>query len=262
MQDNIDNGLGWDDIENGLKRDNQNEDKNDEQKIYGMQNNIEFKLRWNNSDKNEDNITNDLEIYSNIFTKLRRYRYNFYNYFLSLNYNLHLFQDNSSSELKTILNNLAKNKIRKFLLNVDNLEKQDMNLIQNPEFIRLLYISLTNYLIKPQRLLIDDKQYYVACDTYTKTYYICFKHLLMCDIDFYKDNCENNFVNISEVKPFLEQYSIRHKLSFRIYSTRNGVHVFVTNSRMNFKSEQAFKIMTDLRTDFYYILYSKITRSL
>lgn len=218
-------------------------------------------------------IINDLSIYSEIWILLQNSNFYFYKYFLSLNYNLRQVQQNLIPELKVIFQNLNKNKIRKFLLSLNYEERQKYNslinnfiytednsiqLSTNSDFIRLLHISLTNFLIKPQRLLIDDEQYYVACDTYTKTYYICYKHLLMCDIDFYKDNSDSKFSNISEIISFLSEYSVQKKLTFRVYSSRNGVHVFVTSQKMNFKSDFAFQIMSDLQTDFYYILYSKI----
>jgi len=204
----------------------------------------------------------------------------FYRNFLSLNYNLQSFLS-ENPEVKYIFSFLVKNKVRKFLLELypskDSSEKIDessekiddvkditssgnvknYSYTTDSEFLRLLYISLTNFLMKPQRLMVDNSQYYVACDTYTKTYYICYKHLLMCDIDFYKDNF-GNVINDAEICDYVDAYSKQHNLTFRVYRSRNGFHVFLTSKRMDCKSEESYRIMSDLKCDFYYILYSKI----
>jgi hypothetical protein len=197
---------------------------------------------------------NPSNIYEKIIKRISTGEHKFYGQFLSLNYNLQKFLA-MYPETKLAFDYLNKNKIRKYLLEDSDTHK--MNYSSNTEFLRFLYISLTNFLLKPQRLLIDDDQYYVALDTYTKTYYICYKKLLMCDIDSYKDNLGNT-VESSKITDLVNSYAIENNLTFQVYKSRNGFHLFLTSKRMSFKSEESNKIMTDLKCDFYYILYSKI----
>jgi len=217
---------------------------------------------------------NSPELYTNIITELttfNSYQPIFYSHFLSLNFHLLQFLE-ENSDIKFIFHDLNNNKIRKYLLAISNDTDDEPSSTtssnnshtssiskyeRHPEFIRLLYISLTQYLTKPQRIIIDLLYYYVACDTYTRTYYICFKNLLMCDIDFYKDE-SGNAVNTQEIIDYATNYALTHNLTFRVYSSRNGFHLFLTSKQMDYKSEESFTIMTDMKTDFYYILYSKI----
>src|SRR5947199_3649942 len=53
--------------------------------------------------------------------------------------------------------------------------------------IKLFSDVMKSLMIRPQILLIDNENFYIACDMMTNTYYICYKELMMIDIDFYKD---------------------------------------------------------------------------
>ena len=118
--------------------------------------------------------------------------------------------------------------------------------------VKILSYVMSHSLLKPQRLLLDDDDYYVAIDMYTNTYYICYRDLMMIDIDRYKSK-DDTTDTLNDIKVKLSNYP---ELFFRIYSSRNGYHIFVINKSMNYKSDESIKLMYDLGCDYYYIVYS------
>jgi len=129
------------------------------------------------------------------------------------------------------------------------------------ETVKTLALGLKSKIIKPQQLLYDDPEYYIAIDLLTNTYYVCYKSLLMIDIDFYKDENYDESTPVTEkVKPILQnlqQYCDKHpNLKFSVYLTQNGVHAFLLSKRMDYKSDEAIQLMIDLGCDFFYIVYS------
>lgn len=124
---------------------------------------------------------------------------------------------------------------------------------KNFELVELLSSLLVSLIIKPQRLLHDTNDYYIAIDMYSHTIYMCYRQILMLDIDFYKDN-----INKSEEKIItdLETYSIEKNLTFAVYKTRNGIHAFLISKEMDYKNKDSIKIMLDMEVDFNYIIYS------
>ena len=58
---------------------------------------------------------------------------------------------------------------------------------RTPELVKTIAPALQSKILKPQQLLHDDDDYYIATDMVTNTYYVCYRNLLMVDIDFYKD---------------------------------------------------------------------------
>jgi len=154
-------------------------------------------------------------------------------------------------------------------LNLSNIPKHEKELSQ-PSYrqfligkvgktiplIKTLAPSLQKTVIKPQRLHRDDVNYYIATDMMTNTYYICYRTLLMIDIDYYKHEKQRSK---DELLTMIDNYCDQHKdYRFFIYSTRNGLHVFLVSHHMDYKSVQALQIMIDLDCDFYYVVYSYI----
>lgn len=82
---------------------------------------------------------------------------------------------------------------------------------------------------KPQKLIEDNNYYYVARDILTNTVYICFKNMLVLDIDLYKNIDDKN-----EVLQLLENSG--H--TFRVYKTKNGYHAFCTSQTFNYTNKQ------------------------
>ena len=126
-------------------------------------------------------------------------------------------------------------------------------LIQNEDpvvSVKILSYVMSHSLLKPQRLLIDNDDYYVGIDMFTNTYYICYRDLMMIDIDRYKNR---DLDTLEDIKLKLSNHPT---LFFRIYSSRNGYHIFVLNKSMDYKSDESIRLMHELGCDFYYIVYS------
>ena len=129
--------------------------------------------------------------------------------------------------------------------------------IENEDIIvsvKMLSHVMAHSMLKPQRLLIDDNDYYIAIDLFTNTYYICYRDLMMIDVDRYKTSGgETSSDTLENIKTSLSNHP---ELFFRIYSSRNGYHIFVINKPMNYKSDESIRLMSQLGCDFYYIVYS------
>ncbi len=138
--------------------------------------------------------------------------------------------------------------------------------------VKFMAPYLLKGLVKPQHLIEDHSDYYMAIDMATQTAYICFKNLLMIDIDFYKDASINDVVSdkdeMAQLTPKMKKQKLYQKTievlkkkcpkgyKFRIYGTRNGIHAFLVSQPMNPKSSDAIKLQLDIGSDFYYVVYS------
>ena len=104
---------------------------------------------------------------------------------------------------------------------------------------------------REQELLNTNINYYVAKDEMTNTIYICFRNLLMIDID------RNKLDNSTEINDeFIIEYFSKKKESFRIYKSANGYHIFCTSKKFKYRSKESVKFMLDNMCDKYYCLYS------
>ena len=93
---------------------------------------------------------------------------------------------------------------------------------------------------------------------YTSTYYLCYKNLLMIDVDFDKE-IEDSTKNIEKYLVFLQDFIASHpEFIFDIYQTRKGLHLFALHKEYDYKSDETLKLMLELKGDFYYIIYSHI----
>lgn len=127
---------------------------------------------------------------------------------------------------------------------------------KNIETIKFLREPLTLSMKKPQQCLYNDKDYYLAIDSYTKTYYVCYRNLMMIDMDFGKDG---NFKDKKSYLQFLEEYCNTNKnILLDVYQTRNGVHCFVLDKEHSLNSDESLNLMIGLKCDFYYIIYASI----
>jgi len=124
--------------------------------------------------------------------------------------------------------------------------------------IKTLAPALTNTIRKPQRLLYDDPDYYVAIDCVTNTYYICYRTLLMIDIDFYKDLSTVDLIVDKFERYTQTQQEKGRSLLFRLFKSRNGVHGFLISQESSYTDNSALQLELELESDFYYIIYSYI----
>lgn len=129
-----------------------------------------------------------------------------------------------------------------------------------PEIVATLAPALQRRIIKPQHLLYDDPDYYIAIDQLTNTYYVCFRSLLMVDLDFYKDPTYDAGTPMeTKAQPVLDRltaYCATHPdVKFKIYASQNGLHAFLVSRPMEYRSLESRQLMIDLGCDFFYIVY-------
>lgn len=137
--------------------------------------------------------------------------------------------------------NLSHSDIKLYISNID----------YTPEYVILLEKQLTNRVIRPQILLKDSENYYISKDTLRKTEYICFRNLLMIDIDvkdsyIFTDNFMKNYFN---------QFD---NYSFVIHKSLNGYHVYVVSRKFDYNTKESVQFMLENFCDFYYCCYTYI----
>lgn len=137
------------------------------------------------------------------------------------------------------------------------------------EAVKLFADPLMTKVCKPQKLITNDPDYYVAVDLATSTYYVCYRHLLMIDIDLYKDQKDSRPMDTVEgqsnqdglrqillgIREYCQKYS---QLRFRVFRSNGGIHLFAVNRGYDYKDDSTLQLMLDLGCDFYYIVYSYV----
>jgi hypothetical protein len=147
-----------------------------------------------------------------------------------------------------ILWHMRSSKFRKYILN-------HYNDTLNIEIIDLFSKSLLSTICKPQRCIRDHSNYYIGCDMLTNTYYICYKNLLMIDLDLYKDDGINPSLenSLSQLQKYLDNHT---SLKFMVYKSQGGLHLFEVSREWNYRDPNSINLMLELKCDFYYIVYS------
>lgn len=103
---------------------------------------------------------------------------------------------------------------------------------------------------KDQLLIETNSEYYIARDLKDYTVYICFKNLLVIDID----NCRLSQETL--VKHFSEMND-----TFTIYKSNkkpNNYHVICTSRPFEYRNKDTIKFMLDNYCDYYYSIFSFI----
>ena len=162
------------------------------------------------------------------------------------------YQKNILEKAFKVEETLKDGKFRKFVI-----QKKGKTL----ETIGLFRDSLASTLQKPQQCLYSDTDYYIAVDTLTDTYYVCYRDLMMVDIDIPKESDNNSYSvkDLESLKSMLESYTQRHpEALIEVYQTRNGFHLFMMHRTYDYQSEEAIQTMLDLHADFYYTIYSHL----
>lgn len=121
------------------------------------------------------------------------------------------------------------------------------------DVVKLFADTLLPSVIKPQRLILDTPIFYVACDMMTNTYYICYKNLLMVDLDI-----KSEIITPEERSKTL--FNFKEKVSsdevWIIYKSRKGYHAFLVSKPIEYNSDEATILLLKCESDFYYIVYS------
>lgn len=132
-------------------------------------------------------------------------------------------------------------------INIKFLKKQQTNFYINIpktlDSIELYKDTFKQMICKPQELIENNKDYYVALDKYTNTVYICYKELLMLDIDLWKNDINLSLLNES---PEL----------FDVYKSRNGYHIFCISKKYDYNNIDTIQFMIDNNSDFFYNFYT------
>jgi len=100
---------------------------------------------------------------------------------------------------------------------------------------------------KEQRPIKDHFAFYLANDVMTNTYYICFKELMMLDIDCH----DNREISIQLLKDHCESHPDH---LFHLFKTKNGLHAFLMSHKRDYKNLDHISEMISLGSDFFYCL--------
>jgi hypothetical protein len=144
----------------------------------------------------------------------------------------------------------------KILKGEDDLEKNfDVNIkIENVsksiEGIIKISPTLMQNMKKPQELIEATDDYYIATDFFSDYKYICFRELMMIDIDV-----KNYFITEEFVINNFSEYT---DYCFSIYKSRNGFHVFCISRGFKHRSKEFIKFMLENLCDYYYCAFSYI----
>lgn len=140
--------------------------------------------------------------------------------------------------LDKIYNKLTRNGVS--TMNFDILPKNADTVITSAPF-------LLQSIKREQELIETNKDYYVARDILTNTYYICYNNVLMLDVD--------TTSNIDDVLTKLEQETDK---CFSIYKSHNGYHIFCLSHRFEYRDKSTCEFMLKYDCDFYYTVYTYI----
>lgn len=157
---------------------------------------------------------------------------NFYDEFINNKNKISEYEDDSRLKVESFLEYF----VNKYPLNYEN--------------VKMLSTGLQNYINKPQRVLCNNKNNYVAIDMYTNLYYICFKDLVVFDIDL-----ENNNLFFKNMKKkYLINKFKNYDDIFYLDETKNGFHIFLLNKRYHHTSKEAIEYMIEFGCDIKYIV--------
>ena len=118
------------------------------------------------------------------------------------------------------------------------------------ELIKTVSRGYLDYLKKPQRNYYSTDYNYIAVDMNTNLHYICYKNILMIDIDLKEGQNKQDVL-----KDIIKKISGGED-SFLIYESTNGYHIFMTSRTLEYNSEEAINILIDFGSDTNYIICS------
>lgn len=105
---------------------------------------------------------------------------------------------------------------------------------------------------RPQQLLQDHSEYFVAMDLSTKCIYMNYKHVMMLDLD----NIPSNEIDVKVQE--LHNWCLNQNTCCAIYKTTRGLHVFFIDKKRNHKCHEGLQTAYDLGCDFNYILFTYV----
>jgi hypothetical protein len=120
-----------------------------------------------------------------------------------------------------------------------------------PELVLEASASLLRPLKKPQQLLENHSDYYLAIDQYTRTVYVCFRELMMIDLDGQKLS-----ETITDINDYLAKKLPEEDCAVEIYQSLHGYHLFLIDRKRNHRDVSGILEMNRLGCDFFYSIYS------
>ena len=115
------------------------------------------------------------------------------------------------------------------------------------EGVKTLSPSFLQYIKNPQELVETTESYYVAKDLLTDYIYICFKNLMMIDIDV------QNYYTLTE--KYIKNHFSKKSECYRIFKSRNGYHVFCVSKEYQYRDLNSIRIMLENFSDYYYSVF-------
>jgi hypothetical protein len=123
----------------------------------------------------------------------------------------------------------------------------DFNVLpKTPQTVAKIAPFVTNKLMKNEQQLIETHDtFYVARDTCTNTVYMCFKNLLMLDIDEVGDEATANHLSRLSASPE----------KFVVFQSNRGLHAFCVSKAFEYRNLETIQFMIDHGADFYYTTF-------
>lgn len=131
----------------------------------------------------------------------------------------------------------------------------DIDLLDNDIDKKNLLLKISEYLLiflfKPQRLILDNVNYYIAIDIRTNTKYICYRDFCILDFDLNKNNynCKN------DILLYLKNNDILNNIPYILTETNNGYHVYLIDKPRIFNDYETWDFINKFNSDNNYKLY-------
>lgn len=122
------------------------------------------------------------------------------------------------------------------------------------ETVKLLAPHFAKPLTKPQRLLYDADELYVAQDVCTNTYYVVMRDLTMVDLDCPRGGEDVDAFRVSSLEKLVRVCQDYPEWRLAVYTSRKGLHVFVLHAIHTVEERAQFQL--DLDCDFYYVIHT------
>ena len=117
--------------------------------------------------------------------------------------------------------------------------------------INTVSIFLKPFLNKPQRLLKDHDDYYIAIDMLTNTKYICFKEFCVLDFDINKNNYETK----NDILYYINNNTILNDIPYYRVETERGYHLYLIDKPRNYSDIETFFFINQFDCDDFYKFY-------
>lgn len=124
------------------------------------------------------------------------------------------------------------------------------------EIVKEMAPYMKRMLCKPQSLMVDTDDYYIAEDELLSFTYICYRWLLMLDFDWPDLSPQARKEKLMETLEMLPSEIHGTKTFYYVLASRNGYHIFLLSHKMEMGSKQAIDLMLCVKSDPYYVVLS------